>query len=157
MKENAIALLAGLIFGLGLALSQMIDTARVIGFLDIAGRWDPSLLFVLGGAAGFTLISFRFVLRQPAPLLASSFRLPTKKDVDRSLIGGSALFGVGWGLAGYCPGPGVTALVLGTWNPVFFVGAFLVGSFVSGRIMKEWGKQSQTGAPVSGASAPTGA
>lgn len=130
MKQNSIALLSGLLFGLGLALSQMTDPARVLGFLDVAGIWDPTLMFVLGGAVGVTVILFPIILRRPNPFLAEAFRLPTKKDIDRPLVVGSALFGVGWGIAGYCPGPGITAIVLGSWNPLFFVVALAAGSFL---------------------------
>ena len=128
MRQNCVALLSGLLFGLGLSLSQMIDRDRVLGFLDVTGNWDPTLLFVLGGAVGVTVIAFRFVLRLPQPIWGEKFYLPTRKDVDRSLILGAAIFGIGWGIAGYCPGPGITALVLGIWNPVLFVIAFIVGS-----------------------------
>ncbi|MEO1389036.1 MAG: DUF6691 family protein [Cyanobacteria bacterium J06634_6] len=126
-KENLLALVAGIVFGLGLGLSQMIDRQRVLGFLDLAGIWDPTLLFVLGGAVGVTAIAFRFVLRQPAPLLVSKFRLPTRKDVDWRLVTGAAIFGIGWGVSGYCPGPGMTALVIGSWNPVLFLVSMIVG------------------------------
>ncbi len=128
MKQNLIALLSGVLFGFGLSLSQMIDRDRVLGFLDVAGDWDPTLLFVLGGAVGVTVIAFRLVLRLSQPIFGGKFYLPTKKDLDLSLILGAAIFGVGWGIAGYCPGPGITALVLGIWNPVLFVIAFIVGS-----------------------------
>lgn len=128
MKENLLALWAGLLFGLGLGLSQMIDQNRVLGFLDVSGIWDPTLLFVLGGAVTVTLIAFRFVLRRPQPIFVDKFYLPTKKDIDKPLIIGAAIFGVGWGIAGYCPGPGITALVLGIWNPVLFMMAFIAGS-----------------------------
>ncbi len=128
MRQNCVALLSGLLFGLGLSLSQMIDRDRVLGFLDVTGNWDPTLLFVLGGAVGVTVIAFRFVLRLSQPIWGEKFYLSTRKDVDRSLILGAAIFGIGWGIAGYCPGPGITALVLGIWNPVLFVIAFIVGS-----------------------------
>jgi uncharacterized protein len=128
MKQTGIALLSGVLFGLGLGLSQMIDRDRVLGFLDVTGIWDPTLLFVLGGAVGVSIIAFRFVLRMPHPILAGSFQLPKRKDIDRTLIMGAAIFGVGWGIAGYCPGPGITALVLGLWNPVLFVVAMIAGS-----------------------------
>lgn len=128
MKENLMALLAGLLFGLGLGLSQMMDRDRVLGFLDVSGIWDPTLLFVLGGAVTVTVITFRFVLRFSQPILVDRFDLPTKKDIDKPLIIGAAIFGVGWGIAGYCPGPGITALVLGIWNPILFTVAFLLGS-----------------------------
>ena len=128
MRENFVALLSGLLFGLGLSLSQMIDHDRVLGFLDVTGNWDSTLLFVLGGAVGFTVIVFRFVLRLSHPIWGEKFYLPTRKDIDRSLILGAAIFGIGWGIAGYCPGPGITALALGIWNPVLFVIAFIIGS-----------------------------
>ena len=128
MKQKLIALLSGLLFGFGLSLSQMIDRDRVLGFLDVSGDWDPTLLFVLGGAVGVTIIAFRFVLRLPQPIFADKFYLPTRKDIDLPLILGAAIFGIGWGIAGYCPGPGITALVLGITNPVLFVIAFVVGS-----------------------------
>lgn len=128
MQENLLALLAGLLFGLGLGLSQMIDRDRVMGFLDVSGVWDPTLLFVLGGAVTVTVIAFRFVLRRSQPVLVNKFHLPTKKDIDKPLVIGAAIFGIGWGIAGYCPGPGITALVLGIWNPVLFIMTFLAGS-----------------------------
>ncbi|MGJ3247184.1 MAG: DUF6691 family protein [Elainellaceae cyanobacterium] len=128
IKQNLVALVSGIIFGFGLSLSQMIDRDRVLGFLDIAGMWDPTLLFVLGGAVAVTVSAFRWVLHQPHPLIAEKFHLPTRNDVDRSLVIGAAIFGIGWGIAGYCPGPGITALVLGIWNPVLFVVALIVGS-----------------------------
>ena len=130
MKQKLIALLSGLIFGFGLSLSQMIDRDRVLGFLDVSGDWDPTLLFVLGGAVSITIITFRFVLRLPRPIFSSKFYLPTRKDIDLPLILGAAIFGIGWGIAGYCPGPGITALVLGIANPVLFVIAFIVGSLI---------------------------
>ncbi len=128
MRQNFVALLSGLLFGLGLSLSQMIDRDRVLGFLDVTGNWDSTLLFVLGGAVGVTVIAFRFVLRLPQPIWGEKFYLPTRKDLDLSLILGAAIFGIGWGIAGYCPGPGITALALGIGNPVLFVIAFIVGS-----------------------------
>lgn len=128
MKQNLIAVFSGIIFGFGLSLSQMIDRDRVLGFLDFTGNWDPTLLFVLGGAVGVTIIAFRFVLRLPKPIFGEKFYLPTKKDIDPALILGAAIFGIGWGIAGYCPGPSITALVLGIWNPVLFIIAFVIGS-----------------------------
>jgi hypothetical protein len=128
MKQNLIALLAGILFGLGLGLSQMIDRDRVLGFLDVAGKWDPTLLFVLGGAVGVTIVAFRFVLQMSQPILGHQFQLPTRQDIDRPLVVGAAIFGIGWGISGYCPGPGITALMLGIGNPVLFVLAFLAGA-----------------------------
>ena len=135
LKQLGMALLAGVLFGLGLGLSQMVDRDRVLGFLDVAGTWDPTLLFVLGGAVGVTIISFRFVLRLSHPLLSPSFYLPTAQQVDLPLILGATLFGVGWGIGGYCPGPGIVALVLGIWNPLLFLGAFIVGSLMGKAVL----------------------
>ena len=128
MKQNLVAAVSGLLFGLGLGFSQMIDRDRVLGFLDVAGVWDPTLLFVLGGAVGVTIITFRFVLHLARPVVSEKFYLPTKKDLDGPLILGAVLFGIGWGIAGYCPGPAITALVLGIWNPVLFIIAMIGGS-----------------------------
>ncbi len=128
MKQNLIALLSGLLFGFGLSLSQMIDRDRVLGFLDVSGDWDPTLLFVLGGAVGVTVIAFPFVLRLPHPFFTGKFYLPTRKDIDLPLVLGAAIFGIGWGIAGYCPGPSITALVLGIPNPVLFLIALIIGS-----------------------------
>jgi uncharacterized membrane protein YedE/YeeE len=97
--------IAGLLFGLGLAIGGMTDPARVLDFLDILGDWDPTLMFVLGGAVVTTFIGYRLVLRRSQPLFAPAFQVPTRRDLDGKLIGGAALFGVGWGLSGYCPGP----------------------------------------------------
>jgi uncharacterized membrane protein YedE/YeeE len=120
-------LFAGTFFGLGLAVSGMVDPTKVIGFLDIAGDWDPTLAFVMGGALLVTIPAFRLIFKRPRPVLAGEFELPTKKAVDARLLGGSALFGVGWGLSGFCPGPAVTALATGL-APVFaFVAAMIAG------------------------------
>lgn len=97
--------LAGLLFGLGLAIGGMTDPTRVLNFLDIFGDWDPTLMFVLGGAVVTTFVGYRLMLRRSQPLFAQAFQLPTRRDLDARLIGGAALFGVGWGLSGYCPGP----------------------------------------------------
>jgi uncharacterized membrane protein YedE/YeeE len=128
MMKNTIALITGLLFGFGLALSHMVDPNKVLNFLDIAGNWDPSLAFVLGGAVAITLPMFRLVLRNPKPLLHPRFHLPVQTKLDRRLMIGAAIFGIGWGLAGYCPGPGISALVLGIWQPVVFVLALIGGS-----------------------------
>ncbi|MEZ4659585.1 MAG: DUF6691 family protein [Caldilineaceae bacterium] len=130
MKQYLIALISGLIFGFGLGLSQMIDQGRVLGFMDVAGVWDPTLLFVLGGAVGVTVITFRFVLRMSAPLFSPKFYLPTRKDIDLPLVAGAAVFGIGWGISGYCPGPAVASLALGSLNPILFVISVAVGSYI---------------------------
>lgn len=128
LAQNLVTLVAGLLFGLGLGFSQMIDPQRIIGFLDLTGSWDPTLAFVMGGAVLVTLISFRFILRQPHPLLGSKFFVPTRNDIDRPLVLGAALFGIGWGIGGYCPGPAIAALGLGSANPLLFVAAMVAGS-----------------------------
>ncbi|MFO7908890.1 MAG: DUF6691 family protein [Halomonas sp.] len=102
--------LAGLLFGLGLAISGMTDPARVLGFLDIAGAWDPTLMFVLGGAVVTSFVGYRLVFKQTAPLFGERFQLPTRQDLDVKLLGGAALFGIGWGLSGYCPGPAIASI-----------------------------------------------
>jgi uncharacterized protein len=127
------ALVSGTLFGLGLAVSGMMNPAKVIGFLDVAGAWDPTLAFVMGGALLVTIPAFRLILGRPRPVLADGFSLPTSSSVDRRLIGGSALFGVGWGLSGFCPGPAVAALVTGL-APVF---AF-VAAMVAGMVLYAW-------------------
>ncbi|MEE4300157.1 MAG: DUF6691 family protein [Pseudomonadales bacterium] len=127
------ALLAGVLFGIGLAVSQMVDPEKVLAFLDVAavadGAWDPSLVLVLCAAVGTNLVGYRLVLRRPAPRFAERFFLPTRSDVDPRLVGGSALFGIGWGLAGYCPGPALAALSHGSLDALWFTGAMLVGMF----------------------------
>ncbi|MEO1070357.1 MAG: DUF6691 family protein [Cyanobacteria bacterium J06638_6] len=128
LAQNLVTLGSGLLFGLGLGLSQMIDPQRVIGLLNVAGAWDPTLAFVMGGAVVTTLVSFRLILRRPAPVLSSKFFVPTRRDIDRPLLLGAALFGIGWGLGGYCPGPAIASLGLGSANPLLFVAAMVTGS-----------------------------
>ena len=118
----------GIIFGLGLAISQMAYPAKVLGFLDVAGAWDPSLLLVLGGAVAVTAIGFRFLPRFEKPLFDSAFEQPAAEIVDARLLGGAALFGIGWGLSGYCPGPGIVSLARHAPDAFVFVATFMVGS-----------------------------
>jgi uncharacterized protein len=130
MLKTVVNFFAGALFGLGLTVSGMVDPAKIIGFLDFAGDWDPTLAFVMGGALLITIPAFRLILKRPRPVLADEFDLPTKKDVGSRLLAGSALFGIGWGLAGFCPGPAVTALASGL-APVFaFVAAMVAGMAV---------------------------
>lgn len=121
------ALGCGLVFGLGLAVSGMMNPAKVIGFLDVAGEWDPTLVFVMGGALLVTLPAYRAILKRGRPVLASGFSVPTKKSLDAPLIWGSALFGVGWGLVGFCPGPAVAAIGTGLPSVLAFVAAMISG------------------------------
>jgi uncharacterized membrane protein YedE/YeeE len=121
------ALAAGLIFGFGLTLSGMVNPARVLGFLDFAGEWDPTLAFVLAGAVLASAVGYGLMGRFAHPVFEGSFAVPTSRDIDLRLVGGSALFGIGWGLAGFCPGPAVASLSLGLGKSVLFVAAMLVG------------------------------
>lgn len=114
--------MAGLIFALGLGISGMTDANKVIGFLNLAGDWDPSLAFVMVGAIGVHLALYRIILRRHSPLFGDTFHIPTRRDINPQLVGGSALFGVGWGLGGFCPGPGLVSLAgLGSSAAVFVV------------------------------------
>jgi len=122
----------GMIFGLGLAISEMINPARVIGFLDVAGRWDPTLMLVMGGALAITLPAFTLILRRQRPLLDGHFFLPTKRDIDRPLLLGAAVFGIGWGLGGFCPGPALAALASGSPGVLLFVCAMVIGQWLAG-------------------------
>ena len=122
------ALVSGTLFGLGLAVSGMVNPAKVLGFLDVAGgAWDPTLAFVMLGALAVTTPAFHFVLKRRQPWFAPGFALPTKADLEPKLILGAALFGIGWGLAGLCPGPAVAALVTGKTAVYAFVAAMLAG------------------------------
>lgn len=125
--STILALVFGLIFGLGIVVSGMGNPAKVIGFFDVAGQWDASLAFVMGGALAVTALGYRFVLARPAPVLAPSFALPTSTQVDIPLLAGSAVFGIGWGMTGFCPGAVVPMLGLGRLEPVIFVVGLVAG------------------------------
>ncbi|MEM5527899.1 DUF6691 family protein [Gammaproteobacteria bacterium AS21] len=134
--NRIMSLISGLLFGAGLAASGMTNTAKVTGFLDIFGNWDPDLLLVMASAVITTLICFRFVLKRSKPVFASSFSLPLKTVIDLRLLLGAVLFGIGWGLYGYCPGPAVAAIVY--LQPVTgaFLIAMLLGMFIASKIPK---------------------
>lgn len=119
--------ISGLLFGLGLTVSAMINPAKVIGFLDLFGNWDPSLALVMGGGLAVTFPAFRIILKRDKPLLETRFFLPTKQDIDRKLVGGAVLFGIGWGLAGLCPGPALTSLITMDRSIWLFVIAMIGG------------------------------
>lgn len=121
------ALIAGLVFGLGLIVSGMANPAKVLGFLDVTGLWDPSLAFVMGGAIAVGAVAFAIAGRRVVSLLGAEMRLPSARHIDRRLVAGSALFGVGWGVAGFCPGPGLVALGMGEVKAMVFVVAMLAG------------------------------
>ena len=125
MIRTVSAFLIGLVFGAGLLLSGMADPSKVLNFFDFAGSWDPSLAFVMGGALLVAAIGYRLVLARPAPVLASSFSLPALTTLDARLLGGAALFGIGWGIAGFCPGGVVPALGLGRIEPFVFAAALV--------------------------------
>lgn len=121
----------GLLFGIGLVVSGMSDPAKVLNFLDLFGTWDPSLAFVMGGAVIVAFIGFRLVLRRDAPIVGGTFHLPAKNDIDSRIIVGPAIFGVGWGLGGFCPGPALTALGLGEAGTLAFLPAMFLGMWAA--------------------------
>ena len=126
-RDLAVALGAGLLFGAGLAGSDMVNPARVLAFLDVAGAWDPTLAFVMGGALAVTASTFWWILARPRPLLGEAFALPAARALDVRLLAGAALFGVGWGLVGFCPGPALAALPFAGWQGVVFALAMASG------------------------------
>ncbi|MBL4743336.1 MAG: YeeE/YedE family protein [Cycloclasticus sp.] len=127
MRTVLSALLAGLIFGVGLTLSGMVDPNKVINFLDITGNWDPSLMFVLGGAVITTTLAYRFIFAQGKPLFDDDFHLPTLLKIDVKLLMGAVLFGMGWGLIGYCPGPAIASIGFRPEEPLIVVVSMLAG------------------------------
>jgi uncharacterized membrane protein YedE/YeeE len=131
MARILIALAAGVLFGLGLAISQMINPAKVLAFLDVAGAWDPSLAIVMAGALLIALPAYRAAMRRGRPVLADRFAWPAAREVDRGLLMGAVLFGVGWGLVGFCPGPAVAAFAFGLAKSFVFVGAMAVGAMLA--------------------------
>jgi uncharacterized protein len=133
MSNNIVGLTVGFIFGLGLCLSGLADPAVVLGFLDVAGGWNPTLLFVMGAGLIVTLIGYRLVFERDRPLFPPRFNLPTSTAIDSPLISGAVIFGIGWGLAGYCPGPAVVSLASG--RPEVFV---FVTAMVTGMIAVRW-------------------
>jgi uncharacterized membrane protein YedE/YeeE len=122
-----IAILCGVLFGAGMIVSDMVNPARVLAFLDVTGDWDPSLAFVMGGALIPSGLAYLIHRRMHAPVLAGEFNVPTSRRIDRPLIGGAILFGLGWGLVGLCPGPALAALTTASWQAAIFVVAMLVG------------------------------
>ena len=127
MRDVLAGLVAGILFGAGLGLSGMTDPAVVLGFLDVAGAWNPALAFVMASALAVTFVGYRLAWRRPAPLWAPRFQLPTAAAVDAPLLGGAALFGVGWGIAGWCPGPALASLSAATPPLLAFLAAMLAG------------------------------
>lgn len=127
MNRLMLALLSGVVFGLGLSLSQMINPDKVLGFLDISGSWDPSLALVMVGALTIAMPGFQWIRRQPKPLLDNEFHLTAKTQLDKPLLIGAALFGIGWGMTGYCPGPAFASLALGNQEALYMVLSIYAG------------------------------
>jgi len=128
------ALASGALFGVGLAVSSMTDRSVVLGFLDVFGEWNATLAFVMGGAVAVTAVLFRLVLKRPIPALGGEFRLPQREQVDARLLAGAAIFGIGWGLAGFCPGPALVGVAAGLTDAWIFLPAMLAGSWIAGRV-----------------------
>ena len=139
MNAFVFALGAGFLFGTGLWISGMANPRKVLGFLDVTGNWDASLLLVMAAAVAVTLIGFRMVLKWKKPVLADTFELPKKSDIDLPLIAGSAIFGIGWGIAGYCPGPAITAVTALQGETIVFVIAMIAGGLLH-RLMEPKGR-----------------
>jgi uncharacterized membrane protein YedE/YeeE len=131
---NVFSLTSGLIFGFGLAVSSMINPAKIVGFLDITGDWDPSLAFVMGGAVFVTALTFRLILKRPKPIFTDIFELPSKVSLDGKLITGAAIFGIGWAMSGLCPGPAISSIGFLDEKLLIFVCTLLIGSFIG----KKW-------------------
>jgi uncharacterized membrane protein YedE/YeeE len=127
VKSVLLSLAIGLVFGVGLLLSGMTQPAKVVNFLDVLGDWDPSLGFVMGGAIAVHFFAYRLVPRLPKPVWGARWGIPTRRDVDARLLVGAALFGAGWGLGGYCPGPALTSVVAGASSTMIFTGSMLTG------------------------------
>jgi len=136
MKKNLSALIAGTIFGFGLIVSGMSNPDKVMNFLNLVGAWDASLLFVLGGAVITTFIGYRVVLKREQPILDKEFFVPVNSLVDKKLVLGAALFGAGWGMTGFCPGPALTGLAFGVFEPFLFIISMLFGYLVMHKLTK---------------------
>jgi uncharacterized protein len=134
--EKLIALISGVLFGAGVTISGMVNPMKVLNFFDVAGAWDATLIFVMGAGLLVTLLGYQIIFRRKAPLFAPSFTLPTSQDIDAKLLGGAALFGLGWGLSGFCPGPAVASLVFGRIESITFVIAVAAGMILSNQIQK---------------------
>lgn len=134
MMRFVTAFLCGVLFALGLGISGMTLPQKVLAALDFAGEWDPSLLFVMATSAATYLLLHRLILASPQPVFEAKFYLPTKQDIDRRLIVGAALFGIGWGMVGFCPGPAVTALLSGSSDALVFAVSMIAGMYASGTL-----------------------
>ena len=138
MQHRLTEFLVGLLFGFGLLLSGMTDPGKVLGFLDLFGNWDPSLALVMGGAIGVGVVAFTFAKKRTVSFLGGAMRLPTSSQIDRRLIVGALLFGAGWGLAGFCPGPALVSLAAGQPKAAVFVAFMVVGMIIFEVIDRRW-------------------
>ena len=136
MTRLITALIIGAVFGIGLAIAGMLNPSKVVGFLNIFGDWDPSLAFVMGGGVLVNAIGHRFVMKRKAPVQCATFSMPTSTNIDKPLVIGSAIFGVGWGLAGLCPGPVVASLLLNGQAMLPFFGLLIAGLLVGRIVMR---------------------
>lgn len=137
IRQISIVTFSGLLFGIGMVISGMADPAKVIGFLDITGEWDPSLAFVMGGALAVFVPAYLLLIKpRSESVFGDEIVCPTSKTIDKKLVGGAALFGIGWGLLGVCPGPAVASLFTGNTQVLFFIAAMLVGSFTAKRVVR---------------------
>lgn len=150
MLGFALVFLAGLLFALGLGLSGMTLPQKVLAFLDFAGEWDPSLLLVMITSAGVYFLFHRWVLKRSHPVFESAFHIPTRRDIDQPLVAGAALFGIGWGLVGFCPGPAITALVTGHTKVLIFFVSMVVGMYAYGTLDVLTRIRSEQGTEVDG-------
>ena len=132
MRSMLTSFVSGVVFAVGLGIGGMTQPAKVIGFLDFAGNWDPSLAFVMIGAISVHAFLYRVIRKRASPLFSSAFSLPTRTNIDLSLVGGAVIFGLGWGLAGFCPGPALTSLASGNFSPVIFSAGMIAGMFLYG-------------------------
>lgn len=137
MMKLILALVTGTLFGLGLAISQMINPEKVLSFLDVAGDWDPSLALVMAGALAVAIPCFRWTRRHDKPVLGSRFHITNKTALDKPLLLGAAVFGIGWGMTGYCPGPAFASLAIGNQEAFFMVASIYAGSWVAGLLNKK--------------------
>lgn len=138
MKTGLVAFLSGVVFSVGLAVAGMTQPSKVVGFLDFFGQWDPSLAFVMVGAIGVNAVVYQVVRRRATPVLVPTFHIPTRTDVNGRLVGGAALFGVGWGLGGYCPGPAITSLAGLSASSALFVVCMLLGMWSFGLVERRF-------------------
>jgi uncharacterized membrane protein YedE/YeeE len=156
IAHHALSLLAGLLFGAGLVVSGMTQPVKVLGFLDVFGRFDASLIFVMLGAIAVHFVAYRYRNRRQTPLFTAEFKVPTKADIDAKLVTGALVFGAGWGLGGYCPGPALVSLPAGGVGTLVFVLAMVAGMFVTDKLTARLapGRDVAPGAPVLRGSEP---